>query len=105
MRFFRHRGIYRPDVIFCFNPWPAIPLSGRAGARVYGTRRKERALPIVRDEFRPAIPRWVARQHCPSPLHRLFQLKSIADSKEIFYHRTVTSLLTVCLTDRDNPRL
>ena len=25
--------------------------------------------------FRPAIHRWLARQHCPSPLHRLFQLK------------------------------
>ena len=39
-----------------FNPWAAIPLSGRAGARVYRTCRKEHALPTVRDEFRPAIP-------------------------------------------------
>jgi hypothetical protein len=34
------------------------------------TRRKEHALPIVRDEFRLAIPRRVARQHCSSPLHQ-----------------------------------
>lgn len=26
------------------------------------------------DEFQPAIPWWVARQHCPLPLHRLAQL-------------------------------
>jgi hypothetical protein len=39
-----------------FYPWgasrfPVGPLPG------YRTRRKEHALPIVRDEFRPAIPR------------------------------------------------
>lgn len=34
------------------------------------TRRKEHALPIVRDEFRLAIPRRVARQHCSSPLYQ-----------------------------------
>jgi len=78
-------------------PFPVGPLPG------YRTRRKERALPIVRDEFRPAIPRRVARQHCPSPLHRHHQLKTIAASKEMIYHRTVNSLLTVCLTHRDNP--
>jgi len=57
---------------------------------------------IVRDEFRPAIPRRVARQHCPSPLHRHHQPKTIAASKEMIYHRTVNSLLTVCLTHRAN---
>ena len=70
----------------------------------YRTRRKVHALPIVRDEFRPAIPRRVARQHCPSPLHRHHQLKIIAASKEMIYHRTVYSVLTVCLTHRDKPR-
>ena len=84
-----------------FLPLGRFPLSGRAGARVYRTRRKEHALPIVRDEFRPAIPRRVARQHCPSPLHRHHQLKTIAAPKGIIYHRTVTSLLTVCLSPRD----
>jgi hypothetical protein len=45
MRFFRHDGIYRSDVsslLFTPGACPAF--------------RKEHALPIVRDEFRPAIP-------------------------------------------------
>ncbi len=65
-RFFRHTGIYRSDVSSllvnlgrstAFRSGQAI---GRAGSN--------HALPIVRDEFRPAIPQRVARQHCPSPL-------------------------------------
>ena len=67
------------------------------------TRRKDTRPTHRRDEFRPAIPQRVARQHCPSPLHRHHQLKSIAASNGIIYHRTVNSLLTVCLTHRDNP--
>ena len=90
-------------VITSFKPragtrFPVGPVPG------YRTRRKAHALPIVRDEFRPAIPRRVARQHCPSPLHRHHQLKIIAASKEMIYHRTVNSLLTVCLTHRDNSK-
>jgi hypothetical protein len=50
-------------VITSFKPragtrFPVGPVPG------YRTRRKAHALPIVRDEFRPAIPRRVARQHC-----------------------------------------
>ena len=61
MRFFRHDGIYRSDVSSpLFTPgrtrFPVGPVPG------YRTRRKAHALPIVRDEFRPAIPRRVARQ-------------------------------------------
>src|SRR6266853_5673721 len=83
-------------------PGPAFR-SGRCQG--IGHAGKQHALPIVRDEFRPAIPRRVARQHCPSPLHRHHHLKTIAASKEMIYHRTVNSLLTVCLTHRDNPKL
>ena len=68
------------------------------------TRREVRALPIVHDEFRPAIPRRVARQHCPSPLHRRSQNKSIALANGRNYHRLVSSLLTVCLSRGDNPK-
>jgi hypothetical protein len=55
MRFLRHDGIYRSDVSFLlFTPgrvrFPAGPLPG------YRTRRKEHAPPMVRDEFRLAIP-------------------------------------------------
>src|SRR5256714_13653740 len=67
----------------------------------YRTSRKEHALPIVSDEFRPAIPRRVARQHCPPPLHRHDQHKTIAGKKGMIYHRTANSLLTVCLTRGD----
>ena len=55
----------------------------------YRSCRKEHALPIVRDEFRPAIPRRGARQRCPSPLHRHHQSKTIALRKGMIYHRTV----------------
>jgi len=82
---------------YFFYPWPVsrFPVGPVPG---YRTCRKEHALSIVRDEFRPAIPRRVARQHCPPPLHRHHQNKTIAASKEMIYHRTANSLLTVCLT-------
>ena len=100
-RFFRHTGIYRSDVSSlllnlgqstAFRSGPGQAL-GRAGR----TRPAHR-----RDEFRPAIPQRVARQQCPSPLHRHPQLKTIAAANGIFYHRTVSFLLTVCLTIGDN---
>jgi hypothetical protein len=95
-RFLRHSGIYRSDVSSllvnlgqstAFRSGPGQAL-GRAGR--------------TRDEFRPAIPQRVARQQCPSPLHRHPQLKTIAAPNGIFYHRTVTFLLTVCLRLGDN---
>jgi Tfp pilus assembly protein PilF len=43
----------------------------------------------------------VARQQSPSPLRRQAQHISVAGSKERIYHRTVTSVLTGCLTFRD----
>ncbi|MBV8863884.1 MAG: hypothetical protein JO210_00630 [Acidobacteriaceae bacterium] len=97
-RFLRHNGIYRSDVS------SLLVNLGRSAASRFGsgpgdrTRRKVHVLPIVRDEFRPAIPQRVARQQGPPPLHRHHQLKTIAASKEIIYHRTVNCLLTVCLT-------
>ena len=47
----------------------------------------------------------VARPHGPSPLRQHPQLKTFAASNEIIYHRTVTSLLTVCLTAGDKSNL
>jgi hypothetical protein len=43
----------------------------------------------------------VGRHQSPSPLHRRDQNKSIARSKQTIYHRTVSSVLTGCLTFRD----
>ena len=77
-RFLRHVGIYRSDVSFLlFYPWGVsrFPVGPLPGYRAY---RKVHALSIVRDEFRPAIPRRVARQHCPPPLRRQDQHKAIA---------------------------
>jgi len=59
MRFLRHHGIYRSDVVHSkTKPWRNRAASRRSvpspGKR---TRREDHALLIVRDEFRPAIPR------------------------------------------------
>ena len=100
--FFRHGGIYRSDVsslLFTPGPLSRFPVGPVPG---YRTSRKEHALPIVRDEFRPAIPRRVARQHCPSPLHRHCQHNLYPLSGGTDYHRMVESVLTVCLTVRGN---
>jgi hypothetical protein len=102
-RLFRHDGIYRSDVsslLLTPGPLTRFPVGPAPG---YRTSRKEHALPIVRDEFRPAIPRRVARQHCPSPLHRHCQHNPYPLQAERIYHRTVDSVLTVCLTKRGNP--
>ena len=64
-------------VVPSFYPWGVsrFPVGPLPGYRAY---RKVHALPIVRDEFRPAIPWRGARQHCPPPLHRKDQDKTIA---------------------------
>jgi hypothetical protein len=105
MRFLRHGGINRSDVSsHLVNPGRG-PACRSGPGQAIGRAGRNTPCPIVRDEFRPAIPQRVARQHCPPPLHRHHQLKSIAASKGIIYHRTVTSLLTVCLSPGDNPTL
>ncbi len=97
-RFCRHAGIYRSDVSFLLINLGQSTASRSGPGQAIGRAGSNHALPIVHDEFRPAIPQRGARQHGPSPLHRHPQLKSIAASKGIIYHRTVTSLLTVCLS-------
>ena len=62
------------------------------------TRREERALLIVPMSSSRLFLDRVARQHCPSPLHRHTQHNSIDRSEGTDYHRTVNSVLTVCLT-------
>ena len=71
-------------VVTSCKPGPGCRLPWSGPVPGYRTRREEQhALPIVRDEFRPAIPQRVARQHCPSPLHRQSQLKSICPVGEM----------------------
>ena len=102
-RFLRHGGIYRSDVSSLLVNLGRSTAFRSGPGQAIGHAGRKRALPIVRDEFRPAIPQRGARQHCPSPLHRHHQLKTIAASTGIIYHRTVNSLLTVCLTSGGNP--
>jgi len=74
------------------------PMAPRPGSR---TRQEERALLIVPMSSDRLFLDRVARQHCPSPLHRHAQIKSVAGLQGTIYHRTVGSVLTGCLTQRD----
>jgi hypothetical protein len=76
------------------------PMAPHPGSR---TRREERALLIVAMSSGRLFLDRGARQHCPSPLHRHAQNKSVAGLRGTIYHRTVGSVLTTCLTHRDNP--
>ena len=104
MRFLRHHGIYQSDVGLCKNPnpsWTSPPANVQ-------TRARERAgrialSPIVLMSSGRLFLDRVARQHCPSPLHRHTQHISIAELKGTIYHRTVTSVLTGCLTRGAHP--
>jgi hypothetical protein len=46
----------------------------------------------------------VGRHQSPSPLHRRDQNNRLPDPRETIYHRTVSSVLTGCLTFRDKRR-
>jgi hypothetical protein len=104
-RFIRHGGIYRSDVSshFAGQGRSAAFRTGPAPAK--RTRRKFPRPTHRRDEFRPAIPQRGARQHCPSPLHRHAYPKSVPGSGTTNLQRTVNSVLTVCLSLGDNPKL
>lgn len=95
-RFFRHRGICRP-MCSCFKSLD------RSTAFRTGSAQTVKDAPEVlrpthrRDEFRPAIPQRVARQHCPPPLHRQAHPKSVPGSGTMNLQRTVNSVLTVSM--------
>jgi hypothetical protein len=79
MRFFRHRGIYRSDKgSFKNQTWAkALPPAGGSspGSR---TRREDHALLIVPMSSGRLFLDRVARQHCPSPLHRHPQINMLS---------------------------
>lgn len=106
MRFPRHDGIYRSDVVqgkTQTKPWDGTvpPPVGRPRAQV-----KERAGRIAlfsssaMSSGRLFLDR-VGRHQSPSPLHRHGQHNLIGRSEETNYHRTVSSVLTSCLSFRD----
>jgi hypothetical protein len=105
MRFQRHDGIYRSDVVLTtkIKPWGGTvpPPAGRPRAQV-----KERAgrttlfSSSAMSSGRLFLDR-VARQHCPSPLHRHGQNNLVARTGGTNYHQAVSSVLTVCVSRGD----
>jgi len=103
MRFLRHDGIYRSDVVQVkteTKPWGGAvpPPAGRPRAQVKErVGRTTLSSSSAMSSGRLFLDRG-ARQHCPSPLRRQGQDNLIARSEETNYHRTVSSVLTVCVS-------
>ena len=75
MRFLRHHGIYQSDVDKTFqNPAGPTPSRWSGPTRVNRARREDRTPLIVSMSSGRLILDRVARQHCPSPLHRQAQI-------------------------------
>ena len=102
-RFLRHDGIYRSDAVqnqIQTKPWGGTvpPPVGRPRAQV-----KERVgrttsfSSSAMSSGRLFLDR-VGRHQSPSPLHRHGQHNLIAWSEGTNYHRTVNSVLTVCVS-------
>jgi hypothetical protein len=103
MRFLRHDGIYRSDVVQSktkTKPWGGTvpPPAGRPRAQV--KERVGRTTPFSSSAMssgRLFLDR-VGRHQSPSPLHRHGQHHLIARPEGTNYHRTVNSVLTVCVS-------
>jgi len=105
-RFPRHSGIYRSDVSFQpVNPARVPPPVGRPRSRVIGRDGRCTPCPSFAMSSGRLILDRVARQQSPSPLHRHHQHKTIAGSMGTNYHRTVTSVLTACLSPGGHPTM
>jgi hypothetical protein len=102
VRFFRHRGVYRPMGRRFENLTRSAAFRTGPG-QTFRTHRKFLRPAHRRDEPRPIIPQRVARQHCPPPLHRHAHPKTVPGSGTMNFQRTVNSVLTVCLSPGDNP--
>ena len=102
MRFLRHDGIYRSDVVQTdkTKPWGGTvpPPAGRPRAQVKERVGRTTLFPSSAMSSGRLFLDRVARQHCPSPLHRHRQDNSIARSEGTDYHRTVSSVSTVCVS-------
>lgn len=103
VRFFRHGGICRPMNDF-FNHLGRSTAPRPGSTQAYSKDAPEVPRPTHRrDEYRPAIPQRVARQHCPPPLYRHAHPKTVPGSATMNFQRTVNSVLTVCLNPGDHP--
>ncbi len=104
MRFFRHGGIYRSDGVA--NTWGRVPPpAGRPRSPV---KRRDGRNNAPRSSSAMSSGRLfldrVARQHCPSPLHRQPHPKTVPGWGTMKLQRTANSVLTVCLNQGDNRR-
>lgn len=104
MRFRRHDGIYRSDVVQGktreSNPGDETGPPPDSQPRTQVKERAGRITPFSSSAMssgRLFLDR-VGRHQSPSPLHRHGQHNLIARPKETNYHRTANRVLTVCLT-------
>ena len=107
VRFLRHRGIFRSDVVI-----PILKSWGRGAASRWSDPgpakgRDGRTAPCSSSTMssgRLFLDR-VARQHGPSPLHRQAHPKTVPGSGTMNLQRTANSVLTVCLSQGDNRKV
>jgi hypothetical protein len=98
MRFTRHGGIFRPAGSFrLLNPAPGPAFRSGRGQAIGHAGKIMPSPSVAMSSGRLFLDR-DARQQSPSLLHRHAQCKTIAASNQSNYHRTVTSLLTSCLS-------
>src|SRR5579863_665687 len=105
MRFRRHDGIYRSDVVSTPKPNPGngtncLPPIGPATQVKERVGRTTLFSSSAMSSGRLFLDR-VGRHQSPSLLHRRDQNKLIAGSDGTIYHRTASRVLTGCLTFRD----
>ena len=106
LRFLRHGGIYRSDGLpNRFEPGVATPPPvGRRpcpGRDRDGRNATCSSASSAMSSGRLFLDR-VARQHCPSPLHRQSHPKTVPGWGTIRWQQTGNSVLTVCLSRGDN---
>ena len=103
MRLFRHGGIYRSDVSSHLINLGRGAASRSAPSQAIGRAGRNTPCPSSAMSSGRLFLDRVARQHCPSPLHRHHQNKTVAARKGTDYHRTVPGVLTLCLTRGAHP--
>ena len=103
MRLFRHGGIYRSDVSSHLINLGRGAASRSGPSQAIGRAGRNTPCPSSAMSSGRLFLDRVARQHCPSPLHRHCQIKTVAAWKGTDYHRTVPGVLTLCLTRGAHP--
>jgi len=103
-RLFRHLGIYRSDVSFLLvNPVQLPPPVGRPRYRAIARDGRSTPCPSSAMSSGRLFLDRVARQQCPSPLHRHRQNKTLDRNTETIYHRTAHLWCSGCLTQWVHP--